>query len=38
MIAQHVEWRSELPRNPNGKFDRPLLARECRERYATGAA
>jgi acyl-CoA ligase (AMP-forming) (exosortase A-associated) len=28
MVPAHVEWREQLPRNPNGKFDRPLLARE----------
>jgi acyl-CoA synthetase (AMP-forming)/AMP-acid ligase II len=28
MLPAHVEWRESLPRNPNGKFDRPLLARE----------
>jgi acyl-CoA synthetase (AMP-forming)/AMP-acid ligase II len=28
MLPAHVEWRASLPRNPNGKFDRPLLARE----------
>jgi acyl-CoA ligase (AMP-forming) (exosortase A-associated) len=33
MVPQFVEWRDELPRNPNGKFDRPLLASQCRERY-----
>jgi acyl-CoA ligase (AMP-forming) (exosortase A-associated) len=31
MVPARIEWRDELPRNPNGKFDRPLLARE----YAT---
>ncbi|MCB1622994.1 MAG: hypothetical protein KDI32_00305, partial [Pseudomonadales bacterium] len=30
MVPAHVEWRDELPRNPNGKFDRPLLAAEMR--------
>jgi acyl-CoA synthetase (AMP-forming)/AMP-acid ligase II len=33
MVPQFVEWRDELPRNPNGKFDRPLLATQCKERY-----
>jgi acyl-CoA synthetase (AMP-forming)/AMP-acid ligase II len=32
-VPQFVEWRDELPRNPNGKFDRPLLATQCKERY-----
>jgi len=26
MVPQRVEWLEELPRNPNGKFDRPALA------------
>ena len=26
MIPHHVAWLDELPRNPNGKFDRPALA------------
>jgi len=26
MVPGHVEWLDTLPRNPNGKFDRPLLA------------
>jgi acyl-coenzyme A synthetase/AMP-(fatty) acid ligase len=25
MVPAHVEWRAELPRNPNGKIDRKLL-------------
>lgn len=28
MVPLHVEWRESLPRNPNGKFDRPRLAGE----------
>ena len=28
MVPLHVEWRDTLPRNPNGKFDRPRLASE----------
>jgi acyl-CoA ligase (AMP-forming) (exosortase A-associated) len=28
MVPLHVEWRDSLPRNPNGKFDRPKLAGE----------
>jgi acyl-CoA ligase (AMP-forming) (exosortase A-associated) len=34
MVPLHVEWRDHLPRNPNGKFDRPLLARELKELFA----
>jgi len=26
MIPQHIAWLPEVPRNPNGKFDRPALA------------
>ena len=26
MAPHHIEWLPELPRNPNGKFDRPALA------------
>jgi len=28
MQPAHIEWRSDLPRNPNGKFDRQQLAKE----------
>jgi acyl-CoA ligase (AMP-forming) (exosortase A-associated) len=31
MVPAVIEWRDQLPRNPNGKFDRPLLANELRE-------
>lgn len=31
MVPQRIEWLDELPRNPNGKFDRPLLAGRYRE-------
>jgi acyl-CoA ligase (AMP-forming) (exosortase A-associated) len=30
MVPVHVEWRSTLPRNPNGKYDRKRLAIEVR--------
>jgi len=26
MVPHHIVWLPELPRNPNGKFDRPALA------------
>jgi acyl-CoA synthetase (AMP-forming)/AMP-acid ligase II len=26
MIPSHVEWRESLPRNANGKIDRPTVA------------
>lgn len=28
MVPARIEWRAQLPRNPNGKFDRKLLAQE----------
>jgi acyl-CoA ligase (AMP-forming) (exosortase A-associated) len=28
MVPARVEWRETLPRNPNGKFDRPRLSTE----------
>jgi hypothetical protein len=34
MVPQAVIWRADLPRNPNGKFDRPRLAQEVRELFA----
>jgi acyl-CoA ligase (AMP-forming) (exosortase A-associated) len=30
MVPHHVEWREALPRNPNGKYDRPRLATEMK--------
>jgi len=30
MVPHRIEWLDELPRNPNGKFDRPALAARCR--------
>lgn len=30
MVPQKIEWREVLPRNPNGKYDRPRLAAELR--------
>jgi acyl-CoA synthetase (AMP-forming)/AMP-acid ligase II len=26
MVPARIEWLDTLPRNPNGKFDRPQLA------------
>jgi acyl-CoA synthetase (AMP-forming)/AMP-acid ligase II len=26
MVPSRIEWLDTLPRNPNGKFDRPQLA------------
>lgn len=34
MVPAAIEWREELPRNPNGKFDRPRLAQELKDRLA----
>jgi acyl-CoA ligase (AMP-forming) (exosortase A-associated) len=34
MMPQHVEWREALPRNPNGKYDRPKLAAELSTLFA----
>jgi acyl-CoA ligase (AMP-forming) (exosortase A-associated) len=34
MVPQHVEWRETLPRNPNGKYDRPRLAADLKGLYA----
>lgn len=28
MVPARIEWRDSLPRNPNGKYDRPRLANE----------
>jgi acyl-CoA ligase (AMP-forming) (exosortase A-associated) len=36
MVPLHIEWRDSLPRNPNGKFDRPKLAAELKHLF--GAA
>jgi acyl-CoA ligase (AMP-forming) (exosortase A-associated) len=37
MTPHHIEWRDTLPRNPNGKYDRPKLAAEMKSLYAEGA-
>jgi acyl-CoA synthetase (AMP-forming)/AMP-acid ligase II len=37
MIPAHIEWRSTLPRNPNGKYDRPTLAAEMKQLFSTDA-
>jgi acyl-coenzyme A synthetase/AMP-(fatty) acid ligase len=38
MVPQHVEWREALPRNPNGKYDRPRLAAELKELFSSKEA
>ena len=34
MVPAAIEWRDYLPRNPNGKFDRPKLAAEVKSLFA----
>ena len=34
MQPHAIEWREDLPLNPNGKIDRPALFREVSERLA----
>jgi acyl-coenzyme A synthetase/AMP-(fatty) acid ligase len=31
MVPHHIEWRDDLPRSPNGKYDRPLLSAQMRD-------
>ena len=38
MVPQAIEWRDSLPRNPNGKFDRPALAAEMKALHGSSAA
>jgi acyl-CoA ligase (AMP-forming) (exosortase A-associated) len=38
MVPASVEWRDSLPRNPNGKYDRPRLAAELKELFARNTA
>jgi acyl-CoA ligase (AMP-forming) (exosortase A-associated) len=33
MVPSHIAWMPSLPRNPNGKFDRPLLATQFKSLY-----
>ena len=35
MVPHHIEWREALPRNPNGKYDRPRLAQELKSLFAS---
>lgn len=37
MVPHHIEWRESLPRNPNGKYDRALLAAELKGLFAKDA-
>jgi acyl-coenzyme A synthetase/AMP-(fatty) acid ligase len=34
MVPAHIEWRSDLPRNPNGKYDRSRLAAELKDLFS----
>jgi acyl-CoA ligase (AMP-forming) (exosortase A-associated) len=38
MLPAHVEWHDALPRNANGKIDRPALAAACTERFGEPGA
>lgn len=38
MVPAHIEWRDSLPRNPNGKYDRPRLAAELAQLFTGSAA
>jgi acyl-CoA ligase (AMP-forming) (exosortase A-associated) len=33
MVPHHIEWRESLPRNPNGKYDRALLASQLQQLF-----
>lgn len=33
MVPTRIEWRESLPRNPNGKYDRPRLAAELSDLF-----
>lgn len=33
MVPARIEWRESLPRNPNGKYDRPKLAAELKDLF-----
>ena len=33
MVPHHITWLPELPRNPNGKFDRPCLAAQFKNTF-----
>ncbi len=34
MVPQRIVWRDTLPRNPNGKFDRPGIAADVKDLFA----
>jgi acyl-CoA synthetase (AMP-forming)/AMP-acid ligase II len=37
MVPARIEWRDSLPRNPNGKYDRPKLAGELKDLFSAAA-
>jgi acyl-CoA ligase (AMP-forming) (exosortase A-associated) len=37
MLPHQIEWREALPRNPNGKYDRPKLAAELAHLFEAAA-
>ena len=37
MLPAKIDWREELPRNPNGKYDRSRLATELRDLFTAAA-
>jgi len=38
MVPARIEWRDDLPRNPNGKYDRPKLAAELKDMFTGDAS
>lgn len=36
MVPTRIEWRTSLPRNPNGKYDRSRLSAELKELFVQG--
>lgn len=36
MVPHRIEWLADLPRNPNGKFDRPQLAVQYQDLFRDG--
>lgn len=38
MIPTKIYWRNDMPRNPNGKYDRPRLAAELKDLFAAGVS
>jgi acyl-coenzyme A synthetase/AMP-(fatty) acid ligase len=38
MQPAHIEWREALPRNANGKIDRPSLGEQCALLFTEAAA